>query len=105
MLTLPPIRNEFRVFAKGSAYEFTLIFDRYHARSDKRTFAIITSDEEVAVDTITNDFVQKKAEAEASDLWKDLYFKVKNVSMAEAADHPGGKYNVKYARERYPKKV
>lgn len=64
-----------------------LIFDRYRARRGKWSFAVIAPDEGTAVDI--NNFVQKKKDAETSDLWNDLYFKVKNICIESAV-----KYNV-----------
>lgn len=61
---------------------------------DQRTF-IITPDEQIAVNTATNDFLQTNIKADKAAAWQNQYLILDNVSMAEAAKTIAEKYNVR----------
>lgn len=63
--------------------------------NDRRTFAIITPDQQIAVNILTNDFVQTDLKAEQSVTWHNQYLILDNISMEEAAKTISEKYNVK----------
>lgn len=62
---------------------------------DQRTFGILSSDQELAVDVATNDYVQTNAEDVTSRLWQDQYLILDDVSLLEAATIIGKKYKTK----------
>lgn len=73
----------------------TVTRGRVKVGDDHRTFAIITFDEQIDVNTATNDFVQTDLKAETAIEWKGQYLILDDVSMEEAAKTIAEKYNVK----------
>lgn len=62
---------------------------------DQRTFGIITPDQQIAVNTATNNFVQTNLKAEIAEAWISEYLILDDVSMEEAAKTISEKYKVK----------
>ena len=73
----------------------TVTRGRVQVGDDERTFGIITPDEQIAVNTATNDFVQTNLKAETAIVWKSQYLILDDVSMEEAAKTIAEKYKVK----------
>lgn len=64
---------------------------------DQRMYGIITPDQQIAVNTITNDFVQTNLKAETAEAWKSQYLILDDVSMEEAVKTIAEKYKVEVA--------
>lgn len=61
----------------------------------RRTFGIIKPDQQIAVNTLTNDFIKTDVKGETAEAWKSQYLILDNVSMEDAAKTIAKKYKVK----------
>jgi transmembrane sensor len=73
----------------------TVTRGKVQVADDQRTFGIITPDQQIAVNTLTNDFVQTNLKAEKAEAWQSQYLILDNVSLEEAAKTVAEKYNIK----------
>ena len=64
---------------------------------EERTFGTITPDQQIAVNTITNEFVQTNLKSETVRIWQSQYLILDDISLEEAAKTIGEKYKVKIA--------
>lgn len=60
-----------------------------------RTFGTITPDQQIAVNTVTNEFIQTNLESETVKAWQSQYLILDDMSLEEAAKTIGEKYKVK----------
>lgn len=63
--------------------------------TETRTYATLTPNEQIAVNTVTDEAVKTSVDAEAVVEWKEDYFILDKVTIAEAADLIGQRFNVK----------
>lgn len=73
----------------------TVARGRVQVKDDQRTFGIITPDQQIAVNTVTRDFVQTNLKAETAVAWQSQYLILDNVSLEQAVKTIGEKYGVK----------
>jgi transmembrane sensor len=62
---------------------------------DRKTFAMITPDQEMIVNTATNGFVKQNVNAEIVSEWKDKFLIMDNVTMQEALSLISKRFGVK----------
>lgn len=74
--------------------QVTVTRGKVQVGDEKRTFGIIRPDQQIAVNTATNQFTQKNLKAETAELWKSQYLILDDVSMDEALKIIGEKYKV-----------
>lgn len=60
-----------------------------------RTFGVITPDQQISVNTATNDFIKTNLKAETAEAWKSQYLILDDVSMDDAVKTIAAKYNVR----------
>jgi transmembrane sensor len=75
--------------------EVTVTRGRVQVGDDERTFGIVTPNQQMAVNTATNDFVQTDLKAETAEAWQSRYLILDDVSMEESAKIIAKKYSVK----------
>lgn len=73
----------------------TVTRGKVQVSDDRRTFGIITPDQQIAVNIATRDFLQTNVKAETAEVWKSQYLILDDVSMEEAAKTIAAKYKVK----------
>jgi transmembrane sensor len=79
-------KNEVRV---------TVTRGKVQVGDEKTTYAMITPDQEIIVNTATNAFVKQTVKTEVVTEWKDKFLIMDNVTMSEAVDLIGGRFNVR----------
>jgi transmembrane sensor len=84
-----------KAYAAEQEIEVTVTRGRVQVSDDERTFGIISTNQQMAVNTATNDFVQTDLKAEATEALQSRYLILDDVSMEEAAKIIAKKYNVK----------
>lgn len=96
-ITTTVLGTAFNVKAYPEQHEIKVTVTRGKVKvtDDRRELGIITPDQQIAVNTITNDFEQINLKAETVEVWKSEYLILDDVSMEEAAITIGEKYNVK----------
>jgi len=62
---------------------------------EKRTFGIIAPDQQIAVNTVTNEFIQTNLKSEKTKAWQSQYLILDDMSLEEASKAIGEKYKVK----------
>lgn len=72
----------------------TVTRGKVQVNSDNRLLGIITPDQQISVNTVTYDFVQRSVKAGTVSTWHSEYLILDDVSLAEAAKTIGRKYNV-----------
>ena len=73
----------------------TVARGRVRVGNDERTFGIISPDQQISVNTVTNDFTKTNLKAEKAEVWKSEYLILDDVSLKDAARTIGEKYHVK----------
>lgn len=73
----------------------TVTRGRVQVGDARRTFGIITPDQQIAVNTATNDFIKMNLKAETAEAWKSQYLLLDDVNMEDAAKTIADKYKVK----------
>lgn len=61
---------------------------------DQRTYGVITPDEQIAVNTVSENFIKKNLKAESEVAWKSHFFILDNVDMDAAAKLISDRYSV-----------
>jgi transmembrane sensor len=84
-----------KAYAGEQAIEVTVTRGRVQVSDEERTFGIVTPNQQMAVNTATNDFVQTDVKTETVEAWQGQYLILDNVSMEEAVKIIAKKYNVK----------
>jgi len=77
----------------------TVTRGRVQVNDGQRTFGVVTRDQQIAVNTVTHDFVQTNLNAETAVAWQSQYLILDNVSLEEAVKSIGEKYGVKITLE------
>jgi transmembrane sensor len=83
-----------KAYAGEQEIEVTVTRGRVQVGNDERTFGIVTPNQQMAVNTATNDFVRTDLEAETAEAWQSRYLILDDVSMEEAAKIISKKYKV-----------
>jgi ferric-dicitrate binding protein FerR (iron transport regulator) len=77
--------------------QVTVTRGKVQVNNDERLLGIITPDQQISVNTVTYDFVQRSVKAEQASAWQSQYLILDNVSLEEAATTIAQKYNVTIA--------
>lgn len=77
--------------------EVTVTRGKVQVNSNNQMLGVITPDQQISVNTVTNDFVQRNVKAETASAWQLEYLILDDLSLAEAAKTIGKKYNVQIA--------
>lgn len=62
---------------------------------EERTLGVITPDQQLAINTVTKNYVQRDVKAETAAEWKSAYLILDNVTIKEATEAIARKYDVK----------
>lgn len=73
----------------------TVTRGKVQVRGENRLLGVITPDQQISVNTVTYDFVQRSLNAETATAWQREYLILDDVSLSEAAKTIGRKYNVR----------
>jgi transmembrane sensor len=84
-----------KAYSGQQEIKVTVTRGKVQVGDDERTFGIITPNQQMAVNTTTNDFVQTNLKAETAEAWKSQYLILDDVSMEEAAKTIAEKYKAK----------
>ena len=74
--------------------QVTVMRGKVRVGNEERTFGIIQPDQQIAVNTATNQFVQKNLKAETAEVWKSQHLILDDVSIEEALRTIGERYRV-----------
>lgn len=96
-ITTTVLGTAFNVKAYEGQAEIKVTVSRGKVRvsDEERTLGIITPDQQIAINTVTNDFVQRDIKAETAEEWKSEYLILDDVSFQEATETIARKYDVK----------
>lgn len=96
-VTTTALGTAFNVRAYPGQQEIRVTVSRGKVRvgNDQGQFDIITPDQQISVNTATNDFTKLNVKAEAAGEWKSEYLILDDVSLEEAARTIENKYKVK----------
>lgn len=75
----------------------TVTRGKVQVNNENRLLGIITPDQQISVNTLTNDFVQRNVKAETATSWQSQYLILDDVSLEEAAKTIATKYKVEIA--------
>lgn len=84
-----------RAYPGQQEIKVTVTRGKVQVGDDQRTFGVITPDQQIAVNTATNDFVKTDFDAEKAEAWKSRYLILDDVSMEDAVKTMEKKYKVK----------
>lgn len=84
-----------KAYPNESAITVTVTKGKVQVSDDQRTFGIITPNEQIAVNTATDEFVKSQVDSQNVILWQANYFILDNVTFAEAAILIEKRFNVK----------
>ena len=84
-----------KAFPSGTKVEVTVIRGRVKVADQTKTLGIITPDQQIDVNTVTNEHRQVKVNAGAVASWKDNYLFLNDLDMAEAMEIIKKRYDVK----------
>lgn len=84
-----------RAYPGQEEIKVTVTRGRVEVKDDQRTLGIITPDQQIAVQTTTNDFVQKTVNADEENAWQSQYLILDDVSLEEAVKTIGNRYKVR----------
>lgn len=74
-----------KAYKKDSEVKITVTRGKVQVSNETKTLGIITPDQQIAVNTITNAFVQTNLKAATETVWVDRALILDDVNMAEAA--------------------
>lgn len=96
-ITTTVLGTAFNVKAYEGQAEIKVTVSRGKVRvsDEERTLAIITPDQQIAINTVTDDVVQREVKAEIAEEWKSDYLILDDVTFEQAAETIAAKYNVK----------
>jgi ferric-dicitrate binding protein FerR (iron transport regulator) len=96
-VTTTVLGTTFNVRAYPGQHEIKVTVNRGRVQvgDGQRTYGIVTPDQQIVVNTATNDFIQTNLKAEIAEEWKSQYLLLDDVSMEEAAKTISEKYKVK----------
>lgn len=96
-VTTTVLGTAFNVMAYPGQQEIKITVTRGKVKvgDDKRTYGLITPDQQIAVNTVTYDFVQSNTKAETATAWKSKYMILDDVNMEVASAMIKEKYNVR----------
>lgn len=84
-----------KAYADQAEVSVTVTRGRVQVGDDQRTYAIITPNEQIVVNTSSNEFVQSTIDAQTATSWKNKHFIIDNVTFAQAAALIEERFNVK----------
>ena len=84
-----------RAYPGQGEIKVTVTRGRVQVKDDQRTFGEVTRDQQIAVNTVTREFVQTNLNAETAVAWQNRYLILDNVSLEEAVTSIGERYKVK----------
>jgi transmembrane sensor len=75
----------------------TVTRGKVQVNNETRLLGVITPDQQISVNTLTNDFVQRNVKAETATSWQSQYLILDDVSLEEAVKTIAAKYDVQIA--------
>ena len=79
--------------------KITVTRGKVEVSDDKRTLGVITKDQQIAINTVTNDPVQSRINGEEEEDWTHQYLILDDISFEEAVDIISQKYGVEILLE------
>lgn len=95
-LTVRVLGTAFNVRAYSGDYEVQVAVTRgkVEVSRDDKTYGVFTSDEQIVINTVTEEYARSKVDSESVTSWKNNYLVIDNLDIEDAIQLIAGKYNV-----------
>lgn len=83
-----------RAYSGDNEVQIAVTRGKVEVSRDDKTYGVITPDEQIVINTVTDECAQGKVDSESVISWKNNYLVIDNLDIEDAIQLIAGKYNV-----------
>jgi ferric-dicitrate binding protein FerR (iron transport regulator) len=83
-----------RAYPADNEVQVAVTRGKVQVSRDDKSYGVLIPDEQLVINTVTDEFAQSKVNAETASSWKNNYLVIDNLTMEDAIRMIAGKYNV-----------